>query len=326
MTVHHPTTPPFHHHKTTTVAKRLQNRIAESRLTLPVTTAIALAVWLAGGLIEKQLYVRLAFLGISTYLMVELNNRNALIRIYSRMVSCSFLLLTTMAASTFKSAGTFGVQLCMVIAYFILFSCYQDKQSHGKVFYASFFLGIASLFFIQILFFLPFLWLLTATNLMAFSSRTLPASLIGVTAPYWFLAGYDVFTGYTGTSIDHIMSITEFSPLCRYEDIDVHTLVTFAFITVMSVIGTTHFLRNSYKDKIRTRMLYEMIITMNALTFIFIILQPQHIEQLLGIMVITAGILVAHFITLTRTRITNIAFYVILLSVVAITAYNLWIY
>lgn len=325
QTIHHPNTSTSQHNKTSTVAKRLQNRIAESRFTLPVTTVIALAVWLAGGMIEKQLYVRLALLGVSTYLMVELNNRNTLIRTYSRMVSCSFLLLTTMAAFTFKSAGTFGVQLCMVMVYTILFSCYQDKRSHGKVFYASFFLGIASIFFIQILFFLPFLWLLTATNLMAFSSRTLPASLIGVTAPYWFWAGYDVFTGYTGTFISHITSIAGFAPLCRFDGIDTHLLVTLTFITVLSVVGTIHFLRNSYKDKIRTRMLYEMIITINALTFVFIILQPQHIEQLLGIMMITAGILVAHFITLTRTWITNMAFYIILLSVAAITIYNIWI-
>lgn len=304
--------------------KRIQNRIAESRFTLPITTVITLAVWLAGGIIEKQLYVRFALLGVSTYLMVEMNNRNALIRTYSRMVSCSFLLLTTMAAFAFISAETFGIQLCMIIAYSILFSCYQDKHARGKFFYAFFFLGIASLFFIQILFFIPFIWILSAANLMAFSSRIILSSLIGVTAPYWFLAGYYVFTGNIEPFIGHIMSVAEFAPLCHYQGMDERLLVTFAFITLISIIGTVHFLRNSYKDKIRTRMLYEMMITMNSLTFVFIILQPQHIEQLLGIMIITAAILIAHFITLTRTWITNIAFYFLTMTTAAITIYNVW--
>lgn len=304
--------------------KRLQNRISESRFTLPITTVITLAIWFAGGIIEKQLYIQFVLLGFSTYLMVELNNRNALIRIYSRMVSCSFLILTTMAAFIFKSVETFGVQLCMIVTCMMLFSCYQDKSAQGKVFYAFFFAGIASLCFIQILFFVPFLWILMATNLMIFSSRTFLSSLIGITAPYWFSAGYCIFTGNTETFIDHIMSIAEFEPLCQYGSTDVSMLVTFAFITIISITGTIHFLRNSYKDKIRTRMLYEMIITMNALTFLFVILQPQHIEPLMGIMIITAGILIAHFIALTRTWITNITFYIMTLSAAAITIYNIW--
>jgi len=328
--LHHIITSSYHHNiKIITInnkmSKRLQNRIAESRFTLPVTTVIALLVWFAGGLIEKQLYVRLALLGISTYIMVEMNNRNALIRTYSRMVSCSFLLLTTMASAAFRATETFCVQLCMVAIYAILFSCYQDKRAQGKAFYAFFFLGVASLFFIQILFLAPFLWILMAVNLMAFNSRILIASLIGMTSPYWFLAGYAVFTGSTGELISHIMSIAEFEPLCQYEGIDTHLLTTLAFVTVISVTGTIHFLRNSYKDKIRTRMIYEMIITMNAIVFAFIILQPQHIEQLTSIMIITAGILIAHFIVLTHTRITNIAFYIIALSTIAITFYNIWI-
>lgn len=307
------------------MTKRLQNKIAESRFALPVTTVYVLAIWLAGGLISRQLYAQLALFGVSAYLMVELNNSNSLIRIYSRMVSCAFLALTTMCAFMFKDLGTWIVQLCMIAAYTTLFRCYQDKRAQGMVFYAFFFLGIASVFFIQILFFIPFLWVVMAANLMAFSSRALWASILGITAPYWFLSGFYVFTGDIGQLARHISGITQFGPLSVPDFANGHTVVTFAFITALAATGVIHFLRNSYKDKIRTRMIYEMLITMNAVTFVFIILQPQHIEPLMSIMTVNTSILTAHYLALTHTRLTNISFCLILLATVLLTIYNLWI-
>lgn len=257
--------------------------------------------------------------------MVEMNNRNALIRTYSRMVSCSFLVLTTMAANLLYSIDIWIVQLCMIASCTILLSCYQDKRAVGKVFYAFLLIGIASVFFIQVIFFVPFLWVMMCTNLMSFSMRGLFASLFGLLTPYWLLAGYYIFDGSVMTLVAHVRSMADFSPLFRYNFTDQHVWVTFAFIMLISIIGIIHFLRNSYKDKIRTRMIYEMFIFMTFLIFAFVILQPQHILPLTAILLVNASVLIAHYITLTGTRVTNISFFLIILLTLALTVYNIWI-
>lgn len=307
------------------MVKRLQNKIAESRFSLPITAIYSVAVWLAGGLIANQLYLHFLLFGLSAYLMVELNNSNSLIRIYSRMVSCSFMALTLMAAFLFDSTDVWVVQFCVITAYLILFKCYQNKRAQGLVFYAFFFIGIASIFFIQILFFVPFLWIMMRANLMTFNIRLLLASLIGLTAPYWFLAGWFIFNGTADLLLAHIKSIAEFTPLFQYDFSNIHNIVTFAYITIIAIIGMFHFMRNSYKDKIRIRMIYEIFITMNALTFVFIILQPQHIKPLLSIMIINSSALVAHYIALTNTKTTNITFCCLAVCTLGLTVYNLWI-
>ena len=76
--------------------KRIQNKIADSRLALPVTAIYAVLVCLISGFITQHLWAQFAILIVSTYMMLELNNTNALIRIYSRMVSCSYLMLAVM--------------------------------------------------------------------------------------------------------------------------------------------------------------------------------------------------------------------------------------
>ena len=82
-----------------TMKKRLQDKIAGSRFSLPITALLILAIWIVGGIADNGRYLNLGIFAISTYLMVELNNSNALIRVYSRMVSCTFLVVTTMLPS-----------------------------------------------------------------------------------------------------------------------------------------------------------------------------------------------------------------------------------
>ena len=60
------------------------------------------------------------------------------------------------------------------------------------------------------------------------------------------------------------------------------------------------------------------------LTMVFIVLQPQHYDMLIRILIINVSPLIAHFLSLTYTRITNIAFYVILAVTFTVTAINLW--
>lgn len=309
--------------------KRLQNRIAESRFALPVTAVYATAAWLAGGLISSDSYIEFAVFAVSAYLMAELNNRHALIRMYSRMVSCSFLVLATLAASaaggTSWAAGTADVwimQLCFIVAYLFLFSSYQDKRAQGKMFYAFMMIGVASTLFVQALFFVPLLWVLTATNLMAFSSRNLWASIIGLTVPYWFYGGYCALTGNIGYLTAHFAPDAWLKPLFITGGADAATIATTAFIVTVTVIGAVHFIRNSYKDKIRTRMLYEMLITVTAFCLAFMLLQPGHLPMLMGILIIHSSILAGHFFALTSTRLTNITFCVLATAAVALTVVN----
>lgn len=309
--------------------KRLQNKIAESRFALPVVAVYTAAMWLAGGIIARQQYVEFALFAVSAYLMAEMNNRNALIRIYSRMVSCSFLVFGTMAwsASNLQTSATLDtwlVQLCFIAAYLTLFSCYQDKRAQGKMFYAFMFIGVASTLFVQALFFVPLLWLLIGTNLMAFSGRNFWASLIGLTLPYWFLGGYCALTGKIDYITAHFAPEVWVTPLFQgIELLKPDTIVTVAFIAVSALIGIAHFMRNSYKDKIRTRMIYETLITVTLFCLAFMILQPCHHANLTGILAIHAAVLTGHFIALTNTKITNIAFCLLTAAAIAITVSNL---
>jgi lipopolysaccharide export LptBFGC system permease protein LptF len=71
-------------------------------------------------------------------------------------------------------------------------------------------------------------------------------------------------------------------------------------------------------------MFYGIFIQISSLTAVFIILQPQHYDMLIRILIISVSPLIAHFLSLTHTRITNIAFYVICGACLVLTLLNLW--
>ena len=160
-------------------------------------------------------------------------------------------------------------------------------------------------------------------HLMAFSGRNFWAALIGLTVPYWFYGGYCALTGNTAYIMTHFAANAWVAPPAWQADISISGIATISFTLLVTLIGSAHFLRNSYKDKIRTRMIYEMLISMSAFTIVFMALQPQHAAMLTGIQIINASPLAAHFIALTNTRLTNITFCLLAIAALAITAFNI---
>lgn len=302
--------------------KRLQNRIAESRWALPVCSAYAVAVCLLDGLLQEDTWMQFVLTGVATLLVVELNNSNALIRIYSRMVSCSFLALTLLEPQTIESLDGCIVSLCILAFYLILSRAYQDKTATGCVFYAFAAIGIASMVWVQMLFYVPLLWILLASNILAMSPKTFFASILGLTIPYWFQLAYFLYLGDITPIGSHFAQLAEFgAPFILNTP---HWEAGKIFIVILTIMGAIHFIRTSFKDKIRTRMLYEMFIAMAFVTIALIIAQPQHVQTASRILIVSTAVLTGHFIALTSTKLTNITTIAIIVATIVITAFNLW--
>lgn len=262
-------------------------------------------------------------IGVSALLMMMLNNAHALIRIFSRMVSCTFLSLAVMCPWLMNSTGNAVVQLCYALFFTFFFRAYQDKAAVGSVFYAFAMIGIASLCFTQILFFVPFLWIFLFTNLMAGSVRTFLASVLGLLTPYWFSVANDIYKHNIDGIVQHFADIDKFGTLADMGQLTINQIITIAAVVLLCLMGIIHFHRTSYKDKIQVRMLHEMFSMLSLVSIVFMILQPQHSNELLSMLIVSASPLVGHYIALTKTKFTNISFGLIVIGIFALTMYNL---
>lgn len=323
--------------------KRRQNRIAESRMTLPVVALYGFFVWLASGIFRPYYvlessgltggaWVQMTCLLLSTALMVVLNNSNALLRVYSRTVSSSFVLLSCAACFLFNSARGSIVSLCVIASCLCAFRSFQDKEATGWTFYAFLCMGLASLAFPLVLVYVPLLWLFMKIQINSLSVRTFAASILGLLTPYWFAAAGLLITHTTveslvalGTTLaerlQHHFTLPGTVTLAVFT---VNQTVTYIFITLLLLTGIIHYWHDSINDKIRTRQLYGCFIMLGLITAIFIPLLPACYDGLLQILIICTSPLIAHFVTLTHTKVTNVAFHVILAVILMLTVFNLW--
>ena len=301
----------------------LQNRISRSRILLPSMGMYAIVVWLMCGLLSDHLWLQFACFVISSYLMVELNNSNALIRIYSRMVSCSFIMMACMSTFLLKSASAMLLSIFVVMSFIMAFLTYQDKSSMGRTFYSFLSLGLATLLEVRLLYFAPVMWIAMFFYLRSMNIRIFISSLFGLVCPYWFVSLYLIYTNDFTLAVSHFSRLVKFGHIADFSHIPVSALVSIYFVTTLSVTGIIHYLRNRINDKTRTRMLYNTFILFNLATIVFLILQPQLYMPLLTILIVTGSPLIAHFIALTHTWITNMSFKVIVITALALTIMNI---
>lgn len=256
--------------------------------------------------------------------MMVLNNQNALIRIFSRMVSCAFLVLSCAACFLMSDIRGGIMQMFVIGAYLFLFQNYQDKEAVGKTYYGFLMLGFASLACPHILYFVPLIWLLMATNLLSMSWRVWLSSLFGILTPYWFIAAWLVYQHDLTPLVSYLSPLVDFQFPIRYSDLSINVLMTWGLLSICSLTGIIHFINKSSYDSIRIRLLYGFFIWMDLFAFALMAFQPQHYDMLLRIMIINTSPLIAHFLALTSTKITNAAFYVLTGLILIITVYNVW--
>jgi hypothetical protein len=257
---------------------------------------------------------------------VELNNSNVLIRIYSRSVSAAFIILSCVACYLFPSLKGAFVQLCLIASLLTLFHSYQDKESVGLTFYTFVFLSLSSLVEVHTLWFIPCYWIMMMFFIFTLTGRTFLASLLGILLPYWGLLAW-VLWHYEGDFTplwQHFAPLGDFQFPFDYTALALPRILTFAFLVVLFVTGLIHYLRTSFNDKIRIRQIYYTLAFLDVVAMVFLLAQPQHEDLLLRIIIITTSPLIGHFVALTYTRLTNIAFCVILGIALLLTAFTLW--
>lgn len=307
--------------------KHIQNIVAESRRTLPITIVYGVGIWLLAGLVNNGWWLQFTCFFASVYAMVHLSNINLLIRIYSRSVPATYVMLSCIAVWLFPSIHGAVSQLGFVLVLLLLFACYQDQKAQGKIFYMSAILGAMSLLEPHYLLFMPILWFLMATTIYSLSFRTFMASVIGIITPYWLFAGWLLV-------LDPVNPSTLLSMISRFGDIqfsiDYHSLTAsqlayFTLLVILFIVGSIHFWTTSYMDKIRIRQIYSSLILLTLYTIVLLAVQPQMFNVLIYMLTLAVTPIIAHFVTLTSTKASNIFFFVVIAAIAILTVVNLWI-
>lgn len=284
------------------------------------------AIWFLAGLFERQWWVQFACFILSALLVMRMNSKNLLIRIYSRSVSVAFIFLSCAAVFLFPSWSEGVVQLCCISALMLLYNSYQDKTAVDKAYYAFLLLGLACMLDAHVIFYLPLFWLMMVIIVYSLSWRTFLASLLGLFTPYWFMTGWLMWKlkGNISAIVRQFSHQDIFQFPLNFGTIPLSMQLVIIFTTTLMIIGSLHFIHSSFRDKIRVRQIYYSFILLGFFSLALLVFQPRN-ELACRMLIIASSPLIGHYWALTNSRISNIIFILISTGLILLTVFNLWI-
>lgn len=305
---------------------RLQNKIAGSRTSLPVALIYGTVVWLLAGLVQERLLVQYGCFILSVLLIMKMNNKNLLIRIFSRSVSVTFIFLFCAAIFLFHSWKGGIAQVCTIASLLLLYDCYQDDTTIGLSYYIFLLLGIGSLFDLQVFFYVPVFWIMMKIIVYSLSWRTFLTSLLGLITPYWLLAGWAMFH-YRGLFITRLTEFVIPDSITfsyGFDSIPPLQMAFIIFTVFLFIISSIHFIQKSYLDKIRVRQLYYSFMLLALYSILLIFLLPENEGLAVRMLIVTTSPLFGHFTALTNTKLSNLTFCILSVAIILFTGFCLW--
>ncbi|MBR1713196.1 MAG: hypothetical protein IJ722_07315 [Alloprevotella sp.] len=300
----------------------LRHRIVRSTLTLPVTIAVGAAVWMAPDPADIQLWGGLAVALIQTFMLMELTNRNQLLRIRSRMVSTTYMALATACPFLHRIGWECVPPVCFAAAYFLLFATYQRERPEADAFHAFLLLAVGSFFFppmilLGVLYFLSML-----VQLRSLTWRTFTAGIFGILLPAAFYAAWVIGRQETATALDFLQPYLH-PTMPDYTAIPVWQLVNAGFLALLALLGLLHYYRTNFNDKIRVRMCYYAIIMQEVALLAALCLLPEHFTQVFALLILNSAPLLGHYFALARGgRWMTVWFLFWIISLVGLGLYN----
>lgn len=232
----------------------LNRRIATSMLTLPAAAALAAALWAAGGLSPERAGGAAAA-ALAVYLVAELNNRFALVRVRSRMMSSTLALMWAVDAGSQAWSTAALVPIGLLASTFLLFEGFGRPREPGFIFHAVLVTSVTAFVFPPLLLFVPVQLWAAALHLQMLSWRNFLAALCGLVVPWWLCGAWVFWHGtwpealaaarvWLQTPAGLELGLTAWPPSEAAEGV----LLFFA-----ALAGAVHLRRTANDDKIRPR-------------------------------------------------------------------------
>ncbi len=328
--------------------RRLQGRITAGRFTLPAVILICTACWIGTSILlpamgtEKEtgyalwqsvcaLYlpawadriISFMLYAVIGYLLIELNNTFAIIRMRASVqTSIYFLLVAVCPGMHLLYAGDIAA-VAFLISLFFLFKSYQHPRPVGYIFHSFVFIGAGSLLFPQLLYFIP-LWLIGAYYFQSLTTRSFCGALLGLCVPYWFLFGHAFFHEQMELFYQPFIELAHFRLPNPGKDLQPWELVTLGYLFILFIVSSAHCIVSGFEDKIRTRSFLHFLIFINFCIFLFILLQPTHCTDFLSLLLVGISILVGHLFVLTDSKASNLFFIGTMTGFILLFCFNVW--
>ncbi len=236
------------------------------------------------------------------FLLHRANYALVLIREKTFLPFLLYILFLSTNPNFFPLKSTSIGVFCLILAIYQLFTFYHNPEATGKAFKSTFIIGLGSLLWVHIVWFVPLFWL-GMYRFRSLTYKTFAASLLGVLTVYWFVLGWSVwkedFTLFTAAA----SSLSALS-LLRFEITEWVEWISVICMTILALVASFNIITHEHEDNLRTRQFLSFLIIFALWAFVLFFLNEYSSEEFLHVTCIPASIIIAHFFSARRNKYT----------------------
>lgn len=257
---------------------------------------------------------------LNAFLIAQLNNRFTIIRNRTFIPVFVFLMLMSVAGQTHQLPGAHFALTLLLIALFVFFNMFRDKQASEQAFLGSLLIATGSLFIEPILLFLAVCWM-GMIRFGSFSLRTFLASVFGGLVPWIF---YFTIRYYFEPDLLWINTLfTGFETGFTLFERPVNELIYLACMTLIIITGLVGLYSNLHGDSIQSRAKLNFLTIILIFSFAFSNVFVNCYAIFIPFTLMAYAVLIAHPLTLKPNGFYAILFIVLVIINLAYLASNL---
>lgn len=244
--------------------------------------------------------VALTFIILLAFLILKLNVQYSFIRTRSFIPSILFVLITSGIPDLHAMHPVYPAALFLILAVDRIFASYDKEIIHSNAFDAGIFLAIGSLFYLNLVFFFPILWIGFITLKPKVNWREYILTTLGFIFPWLAALAFYLITDRTDELLHTLeTSFTSHQVFLR-ENLSIQIYI--GFLVLLTITGSFFLLAQYDEKKISSRKFFKAFFWIFLISCILIIACPSVSQEIIIILAIPLTYLISNYLIFMKRQ------------------------
>lgn len=242
--------------------------------------------------------VALAFALLLAFLVLRLNAQHVFIRVRTFLAPTLFILLTSGIPELHAMHPVYPAALFLILSIDRIFNSFDKEKIHSNAFEAGFFLAIGTLFYLELAFFFPLLWIGFAVVRLKVNWRDFVLSTIGFAVPLAAGVGYYLVSGQFDNLIQIVQNNILTPQVFLREGLPIQIYVS--YLVFLTLFGSVFLLSQYDEKKISTRKFFKVFFWIFLISVVLIFAVPAVSQEIIVLSAIPLSYLISNYLTFMK--------------------------
>jgi hypothetical protein len=244
--------------------------------------------------------VALIFSILLAFLVLKLNQQYAFIRSRTFLPSYLFVLITSGMHELHAMHPVYPAALFLILAIDRIFNTYDKELIHSNAFDSGVFLAIGSLFYLNLVFFFPILWIGFIILKPKVNWREYVLTSLGFILPWIAAIAFYLASGREEELVQTLLSNITFHQIFLRNNLPVQ--IFSGFLILLTLFGSFFLLSQFDGKKISSRRFFKTFFWIFLISVILIIANPAVSQEIIIILAIPLTFLVSNYLIFMKRQ------------------------